>query len=222
VREGRSSRCAIAARAAVAGAVLITATVVVAGGTATADGSKSASKGFKHCGTKTLYGKTLDIRVKGEMRSCQRVQRIIRGKCKIRRKHWSCFSFRTPDPPLVWFRSKELFDRRWSTVIEARRYPCADATLTSEDWNGPSREFPTRKQILSDDLIRCDLLDGMTIDEVEALLGEPSEHGGGRGHPYRDYSIGPERDSFFQVDSEVLSIQFTSKGIFRRASIYQS
>jgi len=62
----------------------------------------------------------------------------------------------------------------------------------------------------------------MTIDEVGALLGKPSEHGGGRGHPYRDYSIGPERDSFFQIDSEVLSIQFTSKGIFRRASIYQS
>ena len=191
-------------------------------GTATADRPKPASKGFKHCGTKTLYGKTLDIRVKGEMRSCQRVQRIIRGKCEIQSKHWSCFSFRTPDPPLVWFRSKELFDRRWSTVIEARRYPCAEATLTSEEWNGPSREFPTRQQILSDDLIRCDLLDGMTIDEVEALLGKPDEHGAGHGHPYRDYYIGPERDSFFQVDAEVLSIRFTSKGIFLRASIYQS
>src|SRR4051794_29457281 len=109
VREGRSFRCAVMARAVVAVAVLITATTVLFGGrTVTADGSESAATGFKHCGTKKLYGKTLDIRVKGEMRSCQRVQRIIRGKCKIRRQHWSCFSFRTPDPPLVWFRSKEL------------------------------------------------------------------------------------------------------------------
>jgi hypothetical protein len=62
----------------------------------------------------------------------------------------------------------------------------------------------------------------MTIDEVEAHLGKPDEHGAGHGHPYRDYYIGPERDSFFQVDAEVLSIRFTSKGIFLRASIYQS
>jgi len=201
-------------------AVVITTTWVMLV-SAVADGSGRGSNGFKSCGTKTLYGKTLQIRVRGEMRSCERVQRIIRGKCKIQKKRWSCFSFRTPYPPLVWFRSKELFDPRWSTVIEAERYPCTEAALTSEDWNGPSRGFPTRQQILSDDLIRCDLLDGMTISQVEHLLGEPTESSTSHDHAYRDYEIGPERGSFFQIDSEFLSIKFRLDGTFAGASIYQ-
>jgi hypothetical protein len=203
-------------------AVAVASTAVwVTLASAAADAGQPDSTSSKSCGTKMLFGKTLNIRVKGEMRSCQRVQRIIRGKCKIQRKHWSCFSFTTPYPPLVWFRSKELFDRKWSTVIEARRYPCAEATLTSDDWNGPSRKFPTRKQILSDDLIRCDLLDGMTISEVEQLLGDPTKSYTSHDHAYRDYVIGPERDSFFQIDPELLSIKFRLDGTFGGASIYQ-
>ena len=222
VGDKRRPGSGVAARTVLA-VVLALATTWVLLASAGADERNDASRGFKSCGTKNLYGKTLDIRVKGEMRSCRRVHHIIRGKCAIRpKRHWSCFSFRTPNPPLVWFRSKEMFDRRWSTVIEARRYPCSEATLTSDEWNGPSREFPTRQQILSDDLIRCDLLEGMTVDEVEELLGKPYERYMSHGHAYRDYSIGPERDSFFQVDAEVLSIKFRRDGTFGRASMYQS
>jgi hypothetical protein len=220
MREGRCPRWQAAAKTALAAAVVIT-TMWIMLVSAVAYGSQRGSNGFKSCGTKTLYGKTLQIRVRGQMRSCERVQRIIRGKCRIQKKRWSCFSFRTPDPPLVWFRAKELFDRRWSTVVEAERYPCSEAALTSEDWNGPSRRFPTRKQILSDDLIRCELLDGMTISQVEQLLGEPTLSYSSHDHAYRDYDIGPERDSFFQIDPELLSIEFRPDGTFVRASIYQ-
>jgi hypothetical protein len=93
--------------------------------------------------------------------------------------------------------------------------------LTSQEWSGPSHEFPTRKQILSDDLIRCDMLAGMTVSDIEALLGEPTYSYTSDQHPYRDYEIGPERDSFFQIDPELLSIKFSPSGIFSEASIYQ-
>jgi hypothetical protein len=187
---------------------------------ASAHEAKTTHKASTSCGTKLLYGKSVRIRVRGKRISCERVQQIVRGPCKDG-KRWSCFSARTPYPPLFWFRSKERFDRRWSTVIEASRYPCSKATLTSEEWTGPSHEFPTRKQILSDDLIRCDLLAGMSISEVEALLGKPTHSYRSHGHAYRDYVIGPERDSFFQIDPELLSIKFTRGGIYGSASFYQ-
>jgi len=198
-------------------------TLVVVGASALSASAHEAQSGhreFKSCGTKALYGKTLDIRVRGKMRDCDRVQQIIRGRCNDG-KRWSCFSFRTPYPPLVWFRSRERFARRWSTVIEAIRYPCKEATLTSEEWAGRSRGFPTRKQILSDDLIRCDLLAGLTVREVTELLGKPAFRSRSHRHVYLAYEVGPERDSFFQIDSEYLSIKFTRGGIYGRASFYQ-
>ena len=189
-------------------------------GSAGAHEAQLARTGFKHCGTKKLYGHRLQISVRGKVRACERVRQIIRGECKDR-KRWSCFSFRTPDPPLVWFPSKERFARRWSTVIKASRYPCTKAALTRQQWSGPSQRFPTRKQILSDDIIRCHLLAGMTVHRVESLLGNPTHSYTSRGHPYRDYVIGPERDSFFQIDPELLSVKFSSSGTFTKASIYQ-
>jgi hypothetical protein len=99
--------------------------------------------GFKPCGTKELYDKTLEIRVTGKMRNCERVKQIVRGRCRDE-KRWSCFSLRTPYPPLLWYRSRERFDRHRSTVIEARRYPCSEAALTSEQWTAESWPCPTR------------------------------------------------------------------------------
>ena len=60
-----------------------------------------------------------------------------------------------------------------------------------------------------------------SVADVEALLGKTADSCTSRGHPYRDYEIGPERDSFFQLDSEYLSIKFSSGRIFRKASIYE-
>src|SRR5215212_10181903 len=87
----------------------------------------------KRCGTKTLYGRTLAIRVVGDPLPCAKVRRIVRGRCRERHT-WSCFSFRPPDPLLVWFREKERFRERWSTTIEARRPSCARTHVSWRRW----------------------------------------------------------------------------------------
>lgn len=56
------------------------------------------------------------------------------------------------------------------------------------------------------------------FEEVRRLLG-PSVYG--KEGRYLTYDIGLERDSFFQVDPELLSIGFTKNGIYSAADIYQ-
>jgi|tagenome__1003787_1003787.scaffolds.fasta_scaffold20955160_3 hypothetical protein len=174
------------------------------------------------CGTKKLYGKTLAIHVVGDQLPCSEVRKIIRGRCRTG-KTWSCFSFQSPAPLLVWFKEAERFQDNESTVIEARRYPCRQARVTARSWGAAqrsfvhSRVFPSRLQMLSDDLIRCHQLRGKTSAQVRRLLGRPDE-GGAR---YPIWWIGLERDSFFQVDSEYLQLVFRRDGIFRSISIEQ-
>jgi hypothetical protein len=196
------------------------ALVVVACGV----GETAAAGTGRACGTKELYGKALHIHVVGEPIPCSRVQRIIRGRCR-ERSRWSCFSFRPPDPLLVWFKERERFRARWSTAIEARRYPCAEARVTAEAWAEGRRDmsstFPSREQVLADDLIRCKLLRGMTETDVRALLGPPDDVSSERGRRYLAYEIGLQRDSFFQLDSEYLSLRFDRDGTIESASMYQ-
>jgi hypothetical protein len=52
---------------------------------------------------------------------------------------------------------------------------------------------------------------------VQALLGAPDT----RARRYLDWSLGAERDSMFQVDSEFLTIAFDRKGIVRSVTIEQ-
>ena len=153
------------------------------------------------CGTKTLYGRTLTIRVVGKRIPCSKVRTIIRGSCRAK-KTWSCFSLRSPDPLLIWFKERERFKEKWTTTIEARRPPCT--TVTAEEGKLPVHGFPSRRQVLADDLIRCHQLRAMTRADVLALLGEPDDQGADEA----DWLIGDERDSFFQVDSEFLAISF--------------
>lgn len=184
----------------------------------------SASGGTRHCGTKTLYDRTLTIVVKGKLISCARTRRIIRGPCDDGRV-FSCFSFRAPAPMLVWFREKERFKRRWTTVIEARRYPCTDAGFTREEWERRDAirgGFPTRQQLLADDVIRCHMLDGRTGAQVRELLGKPDYVSRQEGRRYLDWDIGEERDSFFQIDSESLSVEIGRDGIFKSVDILQN
>jgi hypothetical protein len=199
-------------------AVAITASIF-AGGTS-AHQSSPAQKSFKDCGTKTVYGRTLRIQVTGEVQSCAKVRHIASGKCKDR-KQWACFSFRPPGPLLGWFPAKERFDPTWSTFIRAKRYRCSKATLTASQWATPLRGFPTRKQMLSDDIVRCRLLGGRTAAQVKDLLGRPTHQSASHGHRFLDYLIGPERDSFFQVDPEYLSVKFNKQGQYLGASMYQ-
>jgi hypothetical protein len=153
------------------------------------------------CGTKTLYGKTYTIRVVGERIPCSKVRTIIRGSCRTT-KTWSCFSLRSPDPLLVWFKERERFKEHWTTAIEARRPPCTK--VTAAEWKKPGGSFPTRRQVLADDLIRCHQLFKMKRADVLTLLGDPDEQ-----DPHALYwDIGLERDSFFQVDNELLVVSF--------------
>jgi hypothetical protein len=205
-----------------AGLAALTLGLLLSGAPGSAETSR-ADASAKVCGEKEMYGKAFELRVKQGLNSCAKVRRITDGRCRVRlHERWSCFSFRTPHPFLAWFPSKELFARRWSKLIVAHRYPCAEAAVTPEEWIGETGKFPTRQQMLADDLIRCGLLDGMDVEQVEGLLGSADHSGTDRnGRPYRDYVVGPERDSFFQIDPELLSIRFSSQGIFRAASFYQ-
>jgi hypothetical protein len=70
---------------------------------------------------------------------------------------------------------------------------------------------------LADDLIRCGQLEGMTRRQVRRLLGSPDE----RDRRSFSWEVGPERDSFFRIDSEYFEVSFDREGRFRRASFYQ-
>jgi hypothetical protein len=195
---------------------------LLVGAVALVPANASASRG---CGSKDLYGHVLEIRVSGRQLPCSKVQKIVSGRCRYGRK-WSCLSLRSPDPLLVWFREREAFKRRWTTTIELRRYPCSQASVSASAWAQArdawlADEFPTRPQVLADDLIRCHLLRGMMVRQVRDLLGRPDGSSLERGHRFLDYDIGPERDSFIQIDDEFLSIEFRRDGVFRHASIYQ-
>ncbi|MDQ3934280.1 MAG: hypothetical protein M3340_06570 [Actinomycetota bacterium] len=172
---------------------------------------------------KELYGRQLEIRVVGKPIACSEVERVIAGECRDGKK-WSCFSFRPPDPMLVWFLERERFKPGpddFSTAIEARRYPCSEARVTRAGWRRAERSFerfPTEQQLLADDIARCGLLRGMTRRQVERLLGRTDGFGD---EPNLNYIIGPQRDSFFQLDSEFLSIEFRRDGTYRRAEFFQ-
>jgi hypothetical protein len=75
--------------------------------------------------------------------------------------------------------------------------------------------------VLADDLIRCGQLRGKTYKVLTALLGRPDEQSKQNGARSADRQIGLERDSFFQVDSEYLSLRFGRDGVLRSAHMTQ-
>jgi hypothetical protein len=94
------------------------------------------------------------------------------------------------------------------------RPPCTP--VTAEEWKLPVHGFPSRRQVLADDLIRCHQLRAMKRADVLALLGEPDDQSADD----VDWLIGDERDSFFQVDSEFLAISF-KEGVVSKVEIAQ-
>jgi hypothetical protein len=205
-------------RSRVVGPVLLSAALLVLASVHVA----AASADGVPCGTKKLYGKTLGIYVVGDPVPCSEVRTIIRGSCRDG-KTWSCFSLWSPAPLLVWFKTAEQFQESQSTVIEARRYPCQEARVTAKAWAtgrrtlGRSKVFPSRLQVLSDDLIRCHQLRGKTYAQVHRLLGRADEGDS----TFSAWVIGDERDSFFRVDSESLVLSFGRKGVLRSIRIVQ-
>jgi hypothetical protein len=185
-------------------------------------GDDASSEARRDCGTKELHGRELRLHVVGKRIPCSEVREIVRGECRDG-KVWSCFSFRPPDPILVWFPERERFKGHYSTAIEARRYPCSEARVTRRAWAAAQRKggFPSRLQVLADDLMRCRQLKGMTYHQVRALLGRTG-HYKDHGRWYLDFMIGDERDSFFQVDSESFVVEFGRDKRFRRAYMVQN
>lgn len=109
--------------------------------------------------------------------------------------------------------------RRWSRAIYDERHPCSQASITADQFAREPRGFPSLRQLLADDLIRCDMLDGQTYAQVRQLLGPPAE---GKSRRYLAYVIGRERDSFFQIDPELLYIPFARNGqVVGTPSIFQ-
>jgi hypothetical protein len=177
------------------------------------------------CGITTLYGKPLTVRVHGPDLTCEQAQAIVAKRgCRDRRR-WSCFSFRPPDPVLAWFKSSERFAPHWTTYVEAVRPPCEESVVTRAAWRAAKRgardPFPTRLQVLADDLMRCDQLAGMTRREVRALLGRGQAYTE-RGKRHFMWDVGDERDSFFQVDGEVFDIRFGRDGVVEHVEMWQS
>lgn len=197
-------------------AVIAAAVVLAAAGCG--DGARSGAR--RDCGTKELYGHKLELHVVGKTIPSEQVRKITRGACRPG-KVWSCFSFRPPDPVLVWFPERERFKFNYTTAIEARRYPCDRARLTARTWTaaarGSTHGFPSRLQVLADDVTRCKLLEGKTYNEVQALLGRPGAHREHHRH-YISIAVGPQRNSFMQTDPEYLLIEFDRNGVFRRIS----
>ncbi len=189
---------------------VVVAVAAVASGRDDATNRKQAN-----CGKKALYGKRLVLWVVGKQIPCAEATRVAAGPCTDNGK-WSCVSLRPPEPLLVW--------RHHGTVIEARRYSCSSATVTSTMWaaarpgeSGP----PTRHQMLADDLLRCGQLSGRTYRQVVALLGRPSEGSKEDTGRYADWVIGSDRDSMFQVDSEYLNVTFDTADRVRSAQLIQ-
>ena len=180
---------------------------------------ENGNRAKRECGTKQLYGRTLTRHVAGKPMSCERARAIAAGPCDqtLDRRRWACFSFRPPHAELVWFLEKERFRRTQSTVIEARRYPCSKAAFSRAEWQRAvasvgSDPFPTRLQVLADDLVRCPSLRGMTRARFVHYLGV-------RAHGKRriELPVGDQRNSFMQTDPEYLNIEFDERGRFRSA-----
>jgi hypothetical protein len=72
--------------------------------------------------------------------------------------------------------------------------------------------------MLADDTVRCHVLDGLSRRKVVALIGTPTDHE--KRTVY--YAIGPERDSLFVIDDEVLIIHFDRHNLFTKAEFAQT
>jgi hypothetical protein len=146
---------------------------------------------------------------------------MITQPCKISfDRDWSCFSFREDDPFIAWFPSDDLFKRDVRTLIVFARYPCSRAKVTPALFSHLSHGFPTRRQMLADDLIRCKLLKGKSRAQVEATIGPAEEPTTEGRRTYLDYYLGLERDSVFQIDGENLSVEIEGDRV-RSVEIYQ-
>lgn len=174
----------------------------------------------KRCGSKRLHGERLSIWVVGKPISCAKARRIVAGtECDFNRP-WVCLGLRWPDPILVWQRLKEVVKDVPSTAIEGRRdlIPCDELSITRRDWRRTDalEGWPTSRQMLADDLLRCDALIGKARRQLKGLLGRPQWGG----HRHNGWVLGDERH-LFRIDPELLYVSYSHRGIARSAEIVQ-
>lgn len=197
-------------------AVLFSLTAPLMANSAQPSGERAESP----CGQVEKLGRTFSLQVNGKKPSCRRAREIVAAPCKIRTKaKWSCFSQRAPGPFIIWFLSDELFERNLSRVITYERYPCSEAIVNADLFSTDPRGFPTLRQLLADDVIRCDLVADNTFNDVKDLLGPADER---TSRKYLYYQLGPTRDSVLPIDSEVLSIRFSKSGLVTDVGIFQT
>lgn len=215
-------RATILLSAVLLSGALVLITVAAMAAKAPAPGAAASSQAQKACGTKKVFGQTFSVWVMGKPLNCATARQISSAPCGIKLHHkWSCFSFPVNKPFLTWFPTKELYKRHWSTTIAFRRYPCADAHVSRQLFEPLGKDFPTRRQMLADDLIRCHLLDGKNVAEVEEEIGTPEETEMSQGKISFVYALGRERDSYIQIDNESLLVEFANEEV-TSALIFQN
>jgi hypothetical protein len=162
------------------------------------------------CGTKRVFHRPFAVHILGKPITCKRARSILSQGCGPRPdREWSCLSIRESGPFLVWFPSEEVFRGPWSTAIVFDRYPCSKARITPHLFSpSQSDEFPTRRQMLADDLLRCHLLKGVSPQGLQHKIGLPDERLSNGRRLTLVYWLGPERDSYVQIDPEGLRVDF--------------
>lgn len=189
-------------------------------------GPVPTAAGHRHCGPRWLFGHRFTV--EGQGIRCREARKVVSRSCLINlKKRWSCFSYRESKPFVVWFPTEDLFKRVQYPAVLLRRYPCSQSEVTPGLFAVstrvfPTRRFPTRRQLLADDVLRCKLLLlGDELSKVEALLGPPDETVmEASSKQSLVYNLGPERDSVFQIDPEFLLVEI-SGGLATSISIEQ-
>jgi hypothetical protein len=170
-------------------------------------GPEVTDPGRRRCEGKELFQHRFPVEAQGIR--CGQARGLLSRRCALHlHQRWSCLSLREDRPFVAWIPTEDLFKRFAYPTALLQRYPCSEAKVTPKLFGSAPRGFPTRRQLLADDVLRCSLLQpGDSVVEAEQMLGPADEE-----EPERDelsliYSLGPERDSLVQIDPELLLIE---------------
>lgn len=189
-------------------------------GSALPPGPKPVDPGHRRCGHTERFDHRFPIEAQGV--TCAEARSLVGRPCTVSlKRQWSCTSFREDGPFIAWFPTEDLFKRRQYPAVLLRRYPCAQARVTPQLFSIFTKGFPTRRQLLADDVLRCGLIrPGDSSLEVEETIGPADEKEPGGGRLSYVYGLGLERDSIIQIDPELLVIE-VDKGRVTSISIVQ-
>lgn len=162
--------------------------------------------GNRDCGNWPLFGHRFPIETRGI--DCAEGRRLLSMRCALRpHRRWSCASARPGGPFVSWFPTADLFRGRRYPEVLLRRYPCSQSRVTPRLFGFLGRGYPTRRQLLADDVLRCGLVRiGDSVADVEATLGRPDGAEREAGRSYFAYDLGLERSPILAVDSELLRV----------------